>query len=466
MISPISSLANMEWALYGGYGMNSSAPSYLNGYAGTSNYLNQAYYPSFYGANNYYNNYSDTSAYQYATNFGQNIPQYYTSQAQNQAQATEQSTIFQGLKTSEAEALVKTYAKGLEYNPKLLSAVGSGAAFGALMMNPRILAHPINFTTTTFSKNSVVNNLFKDVKKAGSALNVAWKENNLIMEELYAQVHRAESRSKWKLGAIRKQYTQSEFDQLIKLAEDALKPGADGKIDIKKAAKITEQLREVNSMSNGWLRHPIDNFNNKAETVTSKLAEIVDKKSKSGSSVRNNAARLLKYRNSKNTFRTAFQRSGGKLGLAFGLISLLMSAEKIKSAFNKDKKTGWKQLGQSTTKAVAETAGWALGETAAVWAGAKWGATIGTAFGPGVGTAIGAVIGMIGGSIGCWAFGKIAKRLVGDDVANDIDAEKLAQTNEGQQQILQDVLQRAEKGEKMDAMTQQAIRRLGSLYAA
>ena len=460
MVSPIQSLANMEMALYGGYGLSSNAPSYLNGYACNSNYLNQAYYPSFYGANNYSN------PYDYSTSFGQNIPQGYAQQAQAQTQHADQTTIFQGLKTNEANALVKTYAKGLEYNPKLFSAVASGAGFGALMMNPRILAHPINYLTTTFDSGSVVHNLFKDTKKAGSALNIAWKENNVIMEELYAQVHRAESRLKSKMGAFRKSYSKSEFDQLMKLAEDALKPDASGKIDIKKAAKVAEQLREVNSMNNGWLAHPIDNFNKKAQTAASKLTEVLDDTSKVGKSVCDKANSLFNFRNSQMTFKKAFERSGGKLGLAFGAITLLMNVGKIKSAFEKDKKTGWKQLGQSTTKAVAETAGWALGETAAIWAGAKWGATIGTAFGPGVGTAIGAVIGMIGGSIGMWAFGKVAKALVGDDVANDIDAQKLAQTNEGQTQIVKDVLQRAEKGEKMDAMTQQAIRRLGTLYAA
>ncbi len=460
MVAPINSLMNMEMKLYGGLGTGVNAPSYLNGYAGASNYLNQAYYPSFYGANNNY-----SYPYNYNTGFGQNIPQGYAQQTQAQAQSAEQATIFQGLKTSEANALVKTYAKGLEYNPKLFSAVASGAGFGALMMNPRILAHPYNYLSTTLNSKSVVNSLFKDVKQAGSVLNTAWKENNVIMEELYAQMHRAESRSKWKLGAFRKRYSQAEFGRLVKLAEEALKPDASGKIDVKKVAKIAEQLREVNSMNNGWLVHPIDNFNKKAQTVTSKLTDVLDDTSKVGKSVCDKADNLLKFRNSQMSFKKAFERSGGKLGLAFGAVCLLMSIPKIQSAFGKDKKTGWKQLGQSTTKAVAETAGWALGETAAIWAGAKWGATLGTAVGPGVGTAIGAVIGMIGGAIGCWAFGKTAKALVGDDVANEIDAQNLAQTNQGQEEILKDVLQRAEKGEEMDAMTQQAIRRLGTLYA-
>ena len=37
MVAPISSLANMEYALYGGVGLNSAVPNYLNGYRDSIN---------------------------------------------------------------------------------------------------------------------------------------------------------------------------------------------------------------------------------------------------------------------------------------------------------------------------------------------------------------------------------------------------------------------------------------------
>ena len=66
MVAPISSLANMEMQLYGGFGTNFNAPSYLNGYAG-ANFNNNAYAnPAFYGYNA-----------GYGQAFGQNIPSNY-----------------------------------------------------------------------------------------------------------------------------------------------------------------------------------------------------------------------------------------------------------------------------------------------------------------------------------------------------------------------------------------------------
>ena len=433
MLNPVS-LMNMEMQLYGGVGMNSAAPSFVNNYQGCSNYLNQLYStsPSFYGYNS-----------ANSTNFGQNIAQNYTGQTSN----ANTGTIFQGLNTSEANSLIKSYAKNLEYSQKLIPAIGSGAAFGALMMNPRIIAHPFNYLTTAFKGDTV--DMFKGIKKNG-ALQDLWKKNHFIMEEAYAQMNRTEARHKSKLGLFRARYSDNDYNKLKGLMDKALKSG-----NIDEVAEATEKLRNAYT-NNGYLPR----FWN---WITGKKPATVDMKLAETAKI-NDAVKTLKGYNTM-TFKKAFQRSGGKFGLAFGAIELLLNFGKIQSAFEKDSKTGWKQLGQSTTKAVANTVGWALGETAAIWAGAKWGATIGTAFGPGVGTAVGAVIGMVGGSIGMWLFGKAARAAVGDDVANEIDAQKLAQTSEGQATIVQDLLKRAKDGEKFDPTTQQAIYKLGTLYA-
>ena len=140
MVAPISSLSNMEMQLYGGQSYNASAPSYYNNYCGTSAYNNSMY------ANPIFNGYNMGVPQQYGTNFGQTIPQTYMNQSVQSAQVGQQQaqpeTIFQGLTQSEQQALMNTYRKGLEPAEKL--ALGSGVAMQTIMMNPRIVAHPIN----------------------------------------------------------------------------------------------------------------------------------------------------------------------------------------------------------------------------------------------------------------------------------------------------------------------------------
>ena len=63
MTLPISSLANMEYMLYGGaLGANPNCPSYVNGYKAANNNLYGGYYnPSIY--NNPYYNWQNTGYY-------------------------------------------------------------------------------------------------------------------------------------------------------------------------------------------------------------------------------------------------------------------------------------------------------------------------------------------------------------------------------------------------------------------
>ena len=404
-LSSIQSLMNMEMALYGGFNMNSNAPSYANGY-GMYNQPSFYGYPSGYNYNNayYYNN----SFANNNTIFGQNIPQQYYNQTQGQI--SQPTTIFQGLSATEQNALIDSYASNLEYDQKLLPAIGSSVAMGAVMLNPCILRHPFKTIGVAIKGDTV--NMFKDAKKAGTAMNDLWSKNHYVMEEARRAMNKIELRhkSKFKLGLFKEPFKVDEYKILKDRMEDAIKLN-----NIDDIAKAAETLNHAN-VNNGklpklwsWIR------GKKVASVGSRMKET--------KVIGESASKLLNFNNM--TFRKAFERSGGKLGLAFGALELLLNMGKIKTAFEKDNKTGMKQLGQTTVKAAANTAGWMLGETAAIWGFAKVGATIGTALGPGIGTAIGAIVGMVGGSIGALLFNKGAKAIVGDDVANKLEAEAI-----------------------------------------
>ena len=146
-------------------------------------------------------------------------------------------------------------------------------------------------------------------------------------------------------------------------------------------------------------------------------------------------------------------------------IEFLLSAGKIKTAFQKDNETGMKQLGQTAVKGAGNAAGWALGEAAGKWAFAKWGAKLGSKVHPLFGTLIGGVVGLVGGGLGMWLAGKGTNKLVGQDVADDIEAKNLASTQEGQVQLLQNTAQRMQKGENVSSSAQQAVQKAMALYA-
>jgi len=445
MITPINSLMNMEMQLYGGLNTNTAAPSYLNGYKGVSN--NSIYSPAFYGYGNVYGN--------NGTVFQQNIPSQY--KTQNSNSSVPAGTPFKGLSDEDVNALTDFYAKNLDPSESLASAAIMGTAMGTLMANPRTIVHPWN-SLRSFGD---VKEMFKGVKVDGSDMNKLWKENNVVMEEAYSQMQRATARSKsrWTCGLFRKRYTQNEYNELKKIMQEAL----DSK-DINKIAEATEKLRHAYS-NNGHIPGLWDKIRGKkSSTVASRLADTT--------TITNNAKTLIGY--NKMTLSKAFKKAGGKVGLAFGLIEILMNIPKIQAGYAKDEENaklgiksnnGGKQLAQTSVKAVCNTVGWAAGETLAIWGFAKAGAAIGTALGPGIGTIAGAAIGFLGGSIGMWLGGKLGKGLMGNDVANKIEAEKLAQTTEGQVQLLQLAMEKAQSGEKIDPKTQQAVQNVISQLA-
>jgi hypothetical protein len=442
MVSPISSLSNMEMQLYGGMNYNSAAPSYANNYCGTSNYNTATSYglPA---------NYNTTG-----TNFGQVIPQQYMNQSAQMPQSAEQiqtqpETIFQGLTQTEQNALVNTYKKGLEPPEQL--ALCSGVIMQGLMMNPRVVAHPINTFKTFFNGASDTNKMFEAVKNGNSTLSKMWDKNAYIMEEAFAQMNRTECRSMSKLGWFRKQYSADEYKQLKDIMDKALKSG-----NIDEVAKATETLRHAQS-SNGYIPGFIDKLRGKtSSTVASRLADT--------KVIQANTTKLLEEAKDM-TFKQAWNRVGGKWGLAFGAIDLIGSAGKINAAFQEDTATGMKQLGQSIVKAGARTVGWQAGEALGVLAANKLTPTIAKNFGGKWGTLFGALARPVCALATSWLSSKVARWIVGDDVANKVQAKKATETPEGQQMMLQNILGRIQAGEQVDAPTQQALQKLMTMYA-
>lgn len=443
MVAPISSLANMEMALYGGLGTNANAPSYLNGYRGGNNYSSYMN-PAFYGYGNGYNNIT----------FGQNIPDGYGS---TNSQAAQQDTIFQGLSQVEQKALANDYKKSLVTSEGLLGCAATNAIFG-LAMNPRLVTHPINSYKTV----GTVEKAFADVKKSGSALNKLWvkPENSNILREAYLQMHKAEARCQTKIGAFRRSYKATgDVDRIQKVVgelKSALKAG-----DLEAIKKHTATLQHAYSsnggfIANGWNKVKGLFVDSKPMTVAEKLKDT--------KGINERIATLGKT--TETGFKSMLKRGGGvKGGLFFAAIELLMNFGKIKTAFEKDSDTGMKQLGQTTVKAAGSAAGWALGEAAGLWAFTKAGAAIGTALGPGVGTVVGGIVGLVGGGLGMWLAGKATNAIVGQDVADDLEAKKLASTNEGQVQLLQNTMQRIQSGENVSPEAQQAVQKLVAQYA-
>lgn len=462
MISPISSLANMEMMLYGGLGTNTNAPSYFNGYMANLN-NNSFCYPSFYGNPNNYNNMN--SMYYNNPNssvFGQNVTSNYTQPniAQQQANvAFDQKAM---------STLADFYANNeLSPSESLKSAIFAGGIGCAVMQNPRLIFHPWNYFKTSLSKNSDTKNIFKNVKGDGSKLNKLWKENSLVMEAAYSQMHRAEARKNSKLGLFRKRYTPEEYNKLKDIMETAIK---NEKID--EIAEATETLRHAYCRNGkvfqawNWMKN---GFKNGKEGLANPIEMINNQKGED--TIAANTKRLLDFGGKKITIPKAFKKAGGIMALLFGALEIFMNIGKIQTAKNKDAENaqmgintnyGKQQTKQTVVKAVGNTLGWAAGETLSIWAYSKLGAAIGTAFGPGVGTAVGAAIGFVGGSIGMWLAGKATRASLGIDVADKITAQNKTQTEEGQTELLESVINKINSGEKVSPEVEHA---LGSIIA-
>lgn len=470
MSYPIQALSNMEYSLYGNTSAfgNTAVPSMFNNYCAQSN--------SLYGyMNPYMNPYGMYGSYN--PTFGQNVNPYSSYINQNTQENTQNSSVFAGLSQNEKDALVKDYTKSLAPSESLVGAA-TGATVFSVLFHPRVIAHPYN-TYKSFGKTK---ELFADITKEGTKLAEAWAQpgTNKILRDAYTAMNRIDARSFKKKGLHiwRKPFAEGEYGKLAERMETALKNfDMYNENSIKELMTATERLNQanvkdgfvakgVNWIRNGWRKirgqEPIKITSAlEASKNESVIKEAVDKAYEAavGGKTAGEAAKALQ---SGKTYLETLKTSSGGIGGAIFMLGLefLGSIGKIKSAFNKDKETGWKQVGQTTVKGIGSAAGWAAGEALGTWGCAKLLAKLGTKVKPGLGTAVGAIVGMVVGSIGCWFTGKITNKIVGQDVGDKAQAEQLAQTEEGQVQLLQNTIQRMQKGEKVDPQAQRAVEKV------
>lgn len=443
MVSPINSLANMEYMLYGGAsGVNPNCPSFSNGYMANNNSWN---YQTPYGYNNQsiWNN-----------QFGQNYGLGNLGGASTTSDSQQASQTGFGTSARDMDTLGKYYLKGMEPSESLLGAAGGGAAF-ALVNNTRFIAHPF----ASLSSLNTVEKMFAGVKDKKSALGKLWSnpETNSLVRDAYHKMHKLEGASKWRFAPLfKKRLDKTTYDALKKEMETALKSGNKEQI-----AKVTEKIRVATGAKTGVIPQAWRSIRGNAApdiakmTTDSAVKSAVDKKLAEKAATGYGEA-----------IKKGFKSQGIKGGVFFAAMEFLMDFGKIKSAFSKDNKTGAKQLGQTSVKAAGSIVGWTVGEAVGAAAGAKIGAAVGTAFCPGLGTAIGAVAGLVGGSIGTWAMGKLTKKLVGEDVGSKVEVEKMKKTAQGQAQLLQLTAQQAQDDKKLDPKVKQALQNALNSYSA
>ncbi len=479
MVGSINALSNMEYMLYGntpGYG-SINAPSMMNNYCMNLN--------NNYGFNPYMNQYMNpyyNTAGQYNPTFGQNITSAYTAQQTNSAS----NNVFAGLSTAEQNAIINDYAQSLSPSESFLGTTVGAVGFSTLF-HPRAIFHPIN----TFKSFKETNKLFN---LEGNLLE-AWQSpgKNEILREAYAATNRIDARALkgrgfWHIrrngfvnekeykdirnimekavNAYKKHPTEENLTKIIEATErlnranvkDGILPKGinwvknlvrEDKVEIKSALEnskpVTQAAEDAGKKATGWLGRLIGN--GATETTAAETAKAA-------------------MNGGKSYLQTLKTSGGGAFGAVLMLgFEFLGSKGKIKDSFEKDSKTGWKQLGQTTVKGLGSAAGWAAGEALGTWGTAKLFAKFGSKIKPGIGTAIGAIAGMVVGSIGCWLSGKVTKKLVGQDVGDKVQAEKLAKTNEGQMQLVQNTAARIQNGDDVDRQAQIAIQKLLAQYS-
>lgn len=443
MVSPINSLANMEYMLYGGAsGVNPNCPSFSNGYMANNTSWN---YQTPFGYNNQsiWNN-------QYGQNYGLGN----VGGASTTSDAQQASQTGFGASSRDIDTLGKYYLKGMEPSESLLGAAGGGAAF-ALVNNTRFIAHPF----ASLSSLGAVEKMFAGVKDKKSDLGKLWNnpETNAVVRDAYHKMHKLEGASKWRFAPLfKKRLDKTTYDALKKEMETALKSGKKEQI-----AKATEKIRVATSSKTGVIPQAWRSLIGKTNPDIAKMTTDTAVKSAVDKKLAEKA--VTGY---GEAIKKGFKSQGIKGGGFFAAMEFLMDFGKIKSAFSKDSKTGVKQLGQTSVKAAGSIIGWTVGEAVGAAAGAKIGAAVGTAFCPGLGTAIGAVAGLVGGSIGTWAMGKLTKKLVGEDVGSKVEVEKMKKTAQGQAQLLQLTAQQAQDDKKLDPKVAQALQNVISSYNA
>ncbi len=425
-IPSINTLANMEYMLYGGTsGSRANCPSYSNGYCSQGAYNSTPYgygYPAFGSVYpNYYTNNNSSSI------MNGNSSALSTQGLSSQGTSAQSTSFQQGITQEDIDKLADYYAKNNVLEEGFLGAAGGGLSWMA-WEHAQSLVHPLNANKGFKAAEEIFKNVPKEFMK----------KNPVLSQEAWRVLQQAtrDTESKWfTSGWLRKPIPKADIQPYIDNLKNAL---AGGKVD--EVAKATVELDAARGMD-GKLAGLIS----KKRTVAERIAQ----KTESGE-IAKNTANLINI--SQGGFGSLVKSTFKKDFVGFMAIEALGNAGKIFTAFGKDTETGVKQTGQSLGKSALGVTGWCLGRAAGTWLGAKAGAVIGSAICPGAGTVAGAVIGFVVGSIGMWAGHKLGNWILGQDVADKVEAEKLAKSPQGQAQLLQFAAQKAQEG-KTDAQT-------------
>ena len=422
MTLPISSLANMEYMLYGGaLGANPNCPSYVNGYKAANNNLYGGYYnPSIY--NNPYYNWQNTGYYNNRT------PQ--AIGAQTSPSTVQQTAAAKTASSKDIDTLADFYKESNTYVQKW-GDIGTSALMIGFMENPQVLKHPIN----SFKAIKVTNQVFD---KANPAIKALWEKNPQLMQKAYGQLHAINRSAQPKWSVVQKWFqkpiSETSRKELEKIMADAIKSG-----DEKAILRATETLKASRGMD-GYLPtlwNKITGGKNYTpqERIARKAADI-EKAVNAPAAVKPGMTGLLKQ--------------GLKEGKTFALFGMLIDLPKIISAYkNGGADSALTQTFQSGIKSVADGIGWTIGRAAGGAIGTKVGAAIGTAVCPGLGTAVGAVLGFLGGAAGSILASKVMNKLIPTDEATKLEAEAQKKTPQGHAQLLSLVLEKAQAGEKV-----------------
>lgn len=440
MVGSINSLMNMEMMLYGGLsGLNPNCPSYVNGYrAGGYGYYNPAFTSTY---NNPYTN--PYNAAQVST--AVNNP--YRTQIENTYQIP-QTGLGPNFGKGDMDKVADWYLKQSAGEETLLGAA-SGALTFAAFENPQNVKHFIN--------------AFKGMREADKALSLSIPEIAEFAKKYPRQYQEAYSQyqalarnthSKWGFlggGAFQKRFEDKSLTQARKYMDniaDAVKSG-----DLEKVAKATQEGKAARGMDgyiiSAWNKITGGKNLTPDERVAKKASQI---------------AKGVKEAKSFSFFGAAAKEFKG-----WAIFELAIEGiTKVIPAFMQGgKKSGVTQIKQSTVKAGASAAGWAVGRAAGSFIGAKVGAAVGSLICPGVGTAVGAIVGLGCGLIGSHLATKAVKKwVIPQDECERLQAEKLKNTPEGQQELLGAVIQQAQEGKELPPEILSATERIMSQYKA
>lgn len=466
----IGQLAAIESML--GYNFNYNAPSLLNNYCMYSSSYNPFSYPyynpSFCGGSYY----SDWMNNGYNTGFGM-VPQ----NSQNNQVAQTQNPNFESLSKEDVKALSDYYSRGINAEEGFGGALLGAIPF-AMMENPQTIAHPINAIKAAKKSGVVMESM---VKRYG--LEELRKANPEVFDGAYKQLYRVCRNSMWKLPTSRwfvqgmvkgnkvikgnvKECKQA-YKSLLEIMDEAMRNAKASK-DVKEIRIATEQLRAA-SANNGRLPRVWKRIRTLGKYELETPVQLAKKSLSSGAA--KEAAEKAANGFVKNL---TVKGAAGNAALMIAF-EALADKDKIGAAFRQDRKTGWKQVGQTSVKGITTAAGLSIGGAAGkaagawagAWAGAKVGALVGSAV-PGLGTAVGAVVGTLigfaGMSVGMWLGGKLAKGIVGKDVGQTALENEKRTTTEGQAELIEYAYKQKQAGEKLDARTQQALDRALMVY--